>query len=93
MKMVILTAVKNRIILLGHVIVIMSIWYMYESDNANFYDMGCRARDWHEFSNVSWQTVVVRKARKMVMKSDIVYNTTYKMHIKKFRIFYHKKMA
>ena len=26
------------------------------------------ARDWHDFLNVAWQTVDVRKARKMVIK-------------------------
>ena len=32
----------------------------------------CRARDLHEFFNVALQTVHVRKAGKMVMKSEIV---------------------
>ena len=41
----------------------------------------CMARDWHDFLNVAWQTVGVRKAHKMVMKIEIVYNTTYKTHI------------
>ena len=43
----------------------------------------CRARDLHDFFNVAWQTVDVRKARKIVMKSEILPNTTYKTHIKK----------
>ena len=30
--------------------------------------MECWARDWHDFLNVAWQTVDVRKARKMGMK-------------------------
>ena len=33
----------------------------------------------------------VRKARKMVMKSKIVLNITYKTHIKNVRIFDHEK--
>ena len=53
--------------------------------------MECRARDLHDFVNVASQTVDVRKARKIVMKSDIVINTTYKTHIKNFRIFDHEK--
>ena len=52
--------------------------------------MECRARDLHDFFNVAWQTVDVRKARKIVMKSKIVLNTTYKTHIK-MRIFDHEK--
>ena len=47
----------------------------------------CRARDLHDFFNVTWQTVDVRKARKIVMKSEIVLNTTYKTHIKNVHIF------
>ena len=51
-------------------------WYMYESVDANFDDMGmhfeCRARDLHDFFNVGWQTVGERKEHKIVMKSDIV---------------------
>ena len=46
----------------------------------------CRARDLRDFLNVTWQTVDVRKARKKVIKSEIVLNTTYKTHIKSFRI-------
>ena len=55
---------------------------MYESVDANFDDMGmhveCRARD------------LLRKEHKIVMKSDIVYDTAYKKHIKDVRIFYHE---
>ena len=47
----------------------------------------CRAHDLHDFLNVAWKTVGVRKARKIVMKSEIVSNTTYKTHIKTFRMF------
>ena len=49
------------------------------------------ARDWHDFFNVAWQTVDVRKACKMVVKIEIVSNTTYNTHIKNFRIFDHEK--
>ena len=45
-----------------------------------------RARDLHDFFKVTWQTVDVRKARKIVMKSEIVLNTTYKTDIKNLRI-------
>ena len=51
----------------------------------------CKARDSHDFFNVAWKTVDVRKARKIVMKSDIVESTTYKKHIKNVRILYHDK--
>ena len=51
----------------------------------------CRARDLHDFLNVAWQTVNVRKAHKFVMKNDIVSNTTYKTHIKGVHIFDHEK--
>ena len=34
--------------------------------------MECRARAFYDFFNVAKQTVDVRKARKIVMKSDIV---------------------
>ena len=34
--------------------------------------MECRARDFYDFFNVTWQTVDVRKAHKIVMKSDVV---------------------
>ena len=44
--------------------------------------MECSACDLHDFFIVTWQTVDVRKARKIVMKSEIVLNTTYKTHIK-----------
>ena len=52
-------------------------WYMLESDKANSDDMGCMwnagpVRDWHDFFNVALQIVEVWKARKMVMKSEIV---------------------
>ena len=40
--------------------------------------MECRARDLHDFFKVAWQTVDVRKAHKIVMKSEIVSNMTYK---------------
>ena len=44
------------------------VWYMYESVNANFDDMGCTWNAGHVicliFFNVAWQTVGVRKARK-----------------------------
>ena len=53
--------------------------------------MECRARDLHDFLNVTWQTVDVRKARKIVMKSETESNTTYKTHIKNFGIFDHEK--
>ena len=53
--------------------------------------MECIARDWHDFLNVAWQCVDVRKAHKMVMKIEIVYNTTYKTLIKNFGIFDHEK--
>ena len=53
--------------------------------------MECRERDWHEFLNVSLQTVDVRKARKMVMKSEIMQNTTNKTHINSFRVVDHEK--
>ena len=50
-------------------------WFMYQSVNANFNDMGehveFRARDLH-FFNVTWQAVDVSKARKIAMKSEIV---------------------
>ena len=51
----------------------------------------CRAHDLHDFFNVTWQTVDVRKACKTVMKSEIVLNTNYKTHIKNVRIFDHEK--
>ena len=64
---------------------------MYESVNANFGDMGRNRNAGHLicmiFFNVTWQTVDVRKARKIVMKSEIVLNTTNKTHIKNVRIF------
>ena len=67
---------------------------MSESHDANFYDMGlhveCMTRDWHNFLNVAWQTLDVRKARQKVMKIEIVYNTTYKTHIKNVRIIDHE---
>ena len=43
--------------------------------------MECRARDVHDFFNVAWQTVDVRKAHEIVTKSKIVLNMTYKTHI------------
>ena len=67
---------------------------MYESANAKFDDMGCT---WnaghvilHDFFNVTWQTVDVRKARKIVMKREIVLNTIYKTHVKNVCIFDHE---
>ena len=60
---------------------------MYESVDANFDDMEmhveCRALDLHDFFNVGWQTVGVRKEHKIVMKSD----TAYKTHNKDFAYF------
>ena len=53
--------------------------------------MECRARDLHVFFNVTRRYVDVRKAHKMVMKSKIVLNMTYKTHIKNVRIFDHEK--
>ena len=50
-------------------------------------------RDWHDFFNVALQIEDVRKAHKMVMKSEIVYNTTYKTLIKNFRIFDYEKKS
>ena len=50
------------------------------------------ALDWHDFLNVAWRTVDARKARKMVMKIEIVYSTTYKTLIKNFRTFDHEKI-
>ena len=52
----------------------------------------CRAHDLHDFFNVALQTVDVRKARKIVMKSEFVLNTTYKAHIKNVRIFDHENI-
>ena len=54
--------------------------------------MECRARDLHDFFNVASQTVYVRKARKIVMKRDIVLKRTYETHIKNVRIFDHEKI-
>ena len=34
--------------------------------------VACRARDLHDFFNVAWQAVDVKKARKIVMISEIV---------------------
>ena len=51
----------------------------------------CRACDLHDFFNVTWQTVDIRKARKIVMKNAIVLNTTYEKHIKNVCIFYQEK--
>ena len=53
--------------------------------------MECGACDLHDFFNFAWQPVGVRKARKIVMKREIVYNTTYNTHIKNVRIFDHEK--
>ena len=52
---------------------------------------GKQAHDLHNFFNVAWQPAFVGKARKVVMKSEIVLNTTYKTHIKNARIFDHEK--
>ena len=52
----------------------------------------CRARDLYLSFNVTWQTVDVRKARQIVMKSEIVLNTTYKTHIKNVRIVDHENI-
>ena len=54
--------------------------------------MECRTRDLHDFFNVAWQMIDVRKAHKIVMKSEIVSNTTYKTQIKNVRIFDHEKI-
>ena len=64
---------------------------MYESVNVSFEDIGCTWNVGHDFFNVAWQTVDVRKTGKIVMKSEIVSNTTYKTHIKNIRIFDHEK--
>ena len=68
---------------------------MNESDNANIDDMGCTWNALHMICMISstsaWQTVDVRKARIIVMKNEIVLNTTYKTHIKNVRIFDHEK--
>ena len=53
--------------------------------------MECRAHDLHNFFKVAWQTADVRKAHKIVMKSEIVFNTTYKSHIINVGIFDHEK--
>ena len=50
----------------------------------------CKARDLRDFFNVAWQAVGVRKARNIVMKSEIVSNTTYKTYIKNVRVFDHE---
>ena len=34
--------------------------------------MECWAPDWHDFLNVTWQTVEVRKVPKMVIESELV---------------------
>ena len=52
---------------------------------------GKQAHDLHNFFNVAWQTAFVGKARRVVMKSKIVLNTTYNTHIKNARIFDHEK--
>ena len=54
--------------------------------------MECRARDLYVSFDATWQTVDVREARKIVTKSEIVLNTTYKTHIKNVRIFDHEKI-
>ena len=53
--------------------------------------MECRARDFYDFFNVKWQTVDVIKAHKIVMKSDIVYKTTYKNEYQKRSHFISRK--
>ena len=49
---------------------------MYESDSVDVDDMGSTRNAghviWHDFLYVARQTVDARKARKMVMKSEIV---------------------
>ena len=51
---------------------------MYESNNTYLDDMSCTLSAWHvacdlhNFLNFTWQIVDVRKARKMVMESEIV---------------------
>ena len=69
---------------------------MYVSVNkCNFWWHGvhveCRARDLHDFLNVAWQTVDIRKAGKNIMKSEIMSNTTYKTHMKNVRVFDQEK--
>ena len=53
--------------------------------------MECCARDLNYYFNAAWQVVDVRKARKKVMKSGIVQNTTYNSIIKIFCIFDNEK--
>ena len=67
--------------------------FVLKSVNANFEDMGCTWNVGHDFFNVAWQTVDVRKTGKIVMKSEIVSNTTYKTHTNKIRIFDHEKKS
>ena len=64
---------------------------MYESVSANFDDIGCT---WNAGPVIClvWQTVDVWKVHKIVMKSEIGSNMTYKMPIKIVRIFDHEKM-
>ena len=51
-------------------------WYIYESDDVNFDDMGYTWNAGHVVGmiskNVALQNVEVRKARKKVMKSEFV---------------------
>ena len=63
---------------------------MYESDNANFDDMGCTWNAGHVIGMLFKHRVANRGRKKMVMASEIVHNTTYKTHIKNVRISGHE---
>ena len=67
---------------------------MYESVNAIFDDMGCTWNAWHVICMISstshGKSCTSEKTRKIVMKNEIVLNTTYKTHIKNVRIFDHE---
>ena len=67
---------------------------MYESVNINFDDIGCTWNAGHVFCMI-FSTCVANRGRKksaqIAMESDIVLNTTYKIHIKNVRIFDHEK--
>ena len=58
---------------------------MYESVNANFDDMGCMLNAGHVIcmtSSMSHSKPRTSEERKIVMKSEILLNTTYKTHTK-----------
>ena len=69
---------------------------MNESVHANFDDMGCMWNAGHVicriFSTSRGKRWTSLKTAKTVMKGDIGSNTTYKTHIKNFRIFDHEKI-